>query len=160
MKPMISTAAAALLALAACGGEGAGEANESMADPANNAAEAARSPGKDPAAGNATDEAAPPPAAQANEGGARATASSPTGEIRAFLIGRWTDNGDCAAATDFRNDGTFTSPAGAGRWTLESEYLTLAIPGAPDGEVAIQVIDGRAMETVSPMGRIGRWTRC
>jgi hypothetical protein len=159
MKPMISTAAAALLALAACGGEGAGEADNNMTNAANNAAEAAPAAGKDPAAANATDQAAPP-AAQANEGGPRATASSPSGEIRALLIGRWTDNGDCAAATDFRNDGTFSSPAGAGRWVLESEYLTLTIPGAPNGEVAIQVIDRREMETVSPMGRIGRWTRC
>ena len=157
MKPMISTAAAALLALAACGGEGGGEANESTANQANNAAGAAPADGKDPAA-NATNEAAAPAAAEAGEGG-RATAAAPAG-IRALLIGRWTDNGDCAAATEFRNDGTFTSPAGAGRWTLESEYLTLAIPGAPEGEVAVQVIDRREMETVSPMGRIGRWTRC
>jgi len=160
MKPTITAAMAALLALTACGGEGAGEANDSTANQANAAAEAAPAAGKDPAAANATDPAAAPQAAQAGEGGPRATAASPSSEIRALLIGRWTDNGDCAAATDFRNDGTFSSPAGAGRWTLESEYLTLSIAGAPDGEVAIQVIDRREMETVSPMGRIGRWTRC
>ncbi len=159
MRTMIAAATAALLALSACGGEDAGDANVSTANQANAAAEAAPAGGKDPAAANATEAAAAPGEAAAGDG-ARATAASPTGEIRALLIGRWTDNGDCAAATDFRNDGTFSSPAGAGRWTLESEYLTLSIPGAPNGEVAIQVIDRREMETVSPMGRIGRWTRC
>ena len=155
MKPMISTAAAALLALGACGGQDAGEANNSSANEANVAAEVAPPADNDSVAGNATNEAA----ADAGEGGPRATASSPAG-IRALLMGRWTDNGDCAAATEFRDDGTFTSPVGAGRWSLESEYLTLTIPGAPNGEVAVQVIDRREMETVSPMGRIARWTRC
>jgi hypothetical protein len=156
MKMTMTAATAVLLGLAACGGEGGGDSNNVSANQAEAANAAAPAAGKDPAAANAAGEAAPPAAGA----GARATASSPSSEIRALLIGRWTDNGDCAAATDFRADGSFTSPAGAGRWTLESEYLTLAIPGAPDGEVAIQVIDGRAMETVSPMGRIGRWTRC
>lgn len=156
MKVAVTAAIAALLGLAACDGEGAGDANNSIANQAEAANAAAPAAGKDPAAANSAGEAVP----SANDAGARATASSPSGEIRALLIGRWTDNGDCAAATDFRADGAFTSPVGAGRWTLESEYLTLSIPGAPDGEVAIQVIDGRAMETVSPMGRIGRWTRC
>ncbi len=76
-----------------------------------------------------------------------------------MLVGRWTDDGNCAAATEFRADGAFTSPVGNGRWTLESEYLTLSGAG-PDAAVAIQVIDRREMETISPMGRIGRWTRC
>ena len=76
-----------------------------------------------------------------------------------MLIGRWTDNRECADATEFRDDGSFTSPVGNGRWVLEREYLTLSGAG-PDAEVAIQVIDRQAMETISPMGRIGRWTRC
>ena len=158
MRTMIVAATAALLALSACGGHEAGDANESTANQANAAAEAAPAGGKDPATANATNEAAPP-AAEAGEGGPRATAASPSSEIRALLIGRWTDNRDCAAATEFRADGAFTSPVGAGRWTLESEYLTLSGAG-PDAEVAIQVIDRREMDTVSPMGRIGRWTRC
>ena len=157
MKPTITAAMAALLALTACGGEGSGEANDSSTNQAN-AAAAAPADGKDPAAANATEEAAPH-AADAGEGGPRATAASPSSEIRALLIGRWTDSGDCAAATDFRADGTFTSPAGTGRWTLDSEYLTLSGAG-PDAELAVQVIDRREMDTVSPMGRIGRWTRC
>ena len=159
MRTMILAATAALLALSGCGGEDAGDANEAAnvtANQAGNAAEAAPAAAdKDPPSDNAAGDAA-----ESGADGPRATASSPSGEIRALLIGRWTDDGDCATATDFRADGSFTSPVGAGRWTLESEYLTLTIPGAPDGEVAIQVIDRRAMETVSPSGRIGRWTRC
>ena len=159
MRITTLAATAALLALSACGGEDAGDANETAnvtANQANTAAEPVPAAGgKDPPADNAAGDAA-----ESGADGPRATAASPSSEIRALLIGRWTDNGDCAAATDFRADGSFTSPVGAGRWTLESEYLTLAIPGAPDGEVAVQVIDRRGMETVSPSGRIGRWTRC
>jgi len=158
MKPTLSAAAAALLALAACGGDGGEAANESaanQADAAPGANEAAG--GKDPANETAAGDAAPP--AAAGEAGPRATASSPSGEIRALLIGRWTDSGDCGDATEFRADGSFTSPVGAGRWTLENEYLTLSGAG-PNAEVAVQVIDRQVMETVSPAGRIGRWSRC
>ena len=156
MNRMTLTATAALLALSACNGSDDGAANNAAAGPANAAAPAAPAGGKDPAGATANGQDATTPSA---EGGPRATAASPSGEIRALLIGRWTDSGECDAATDFRADGTFTSPAGNGRWTLESEYLTLSGAG-PDAEVAIQVIDRAAMETVSPMGRIGRWTRC
>lgn len=145
---------AALLMLAGCGGPGGGATNNQTANPANAAAEATNVvAGKDPAA----DQAA---ATAANPGtGPSATASSPSSEIRSLLIGRWVEGGDCAGATEIREDGTFTSPAGSGRWTLESEYLTLAGAG-PSVELAVQVIDRSAMETVNPMGHIGRWTRC
>ena len=152
MRPTIAAATAALLALAACGGEKAGDANLSSANQSQDAA------GPGPAAA-ARDPAAPPPAEAAVGAGNSATAASPSGEIRALLIGRWTDDGNCAAATEFRADGTFDSMVGNGRWTLENEYLTLAGAG-PDAEVAIQEIDRTEMATVSPTGRIGRWTRC
>ena len=160
MKTMTLAATAVLLVLAGCGGAGDSEANNVAAGPAN-AAEPANAAGgdKDPPdeAANGQNAAASTPA---GADGARATAASPSSEIRALLIGRWTDSGDCASATEFRADGSFTSPLGSGRWTLESEYLTLSGVGPDDAEVAIQVIDRQAMDTVSPMGRIGRWTRC
>ena len=156
MKMMTLVATAALLALSACDGADDGAANNAADSPANAAAPAAAAGGKDPAGETANSQDATAPSA---DGGPRATAASPSGEILALLIGRWTDSGECDDATDFRADGTFTSPVGNGRWTLESEYLTLSGAG-PNAEVAIQVIDRAAMETVSPMGRIGRWTRC
>lgn len=146
--------ASALLALAACGDSGGSEtANDGVSDREDVSAEAnAPADGKDEAEG--------PAVADADDDGASAVASSPSEEIRALLIGRWTDSGDCAAATAIREDGSFVSPsAGEGRWTLESEYLTLE--GDRDTiELAVQEIDRRAMATVNPMGRIGDWTRC
>jgi len=140
---------AVLLILAGCGAPDGGAANNQAATPANAAAEATNIvAAKEPAANQA-----------AAEGGPSATASSPSSEIRALLIGRWVEGGDCASATDIRRDGTFSSPAGSGRWMLESEYLTLAGAG-PNVELAVQEIDRSDMVTVNPMGHIGRWTRC
>lgn len=159
MKSAIPIAASLLLA--ACGGS-AGEADNAAANAAINATNVVDAPAppadKDPAAATAGNTASAS-GASAAEPGARATASSPSSEIRALLIGRWADNGNCATATEFRADGTFASPLGAGRWTLESEYLTLTGVG-PNAEVAVQEIDGRDMATVSPTGHIGHWTRC
>jgi hypothetical protein len=45
--------------------------------------------------------------------------------IRAdFLIGRWTDDGDCGSVINFRPDGTFVIPNASGRWRLEGERLS------------------------------------
>jgi hypothetical protein len=42
------------------------------------------------------------------------------------LVGRWGDNGDCSADTEFRADGSFASAAsGEGRWSLNGDRLTL-----------------------------------
>lgn len=160
MNKITLAATSVLLMLAGCSGTGDGEANDMVAGPTNlaepvNAADGGKDPADDSAGGGDAAENT----ASGGEG-ARATAASPSGEIRALLIGRWTDSGDCASATEFRADGSFTSPVGAGRWTLESEYLTLSGAGPDDAEVAIQEIDRREMATISPTGRIGRWTRC
>jgi hypothetical protein len=111
-------AAAAALGLAACGGSGDENAVNAAGNQANATAEANSSePGKDPAAADANVQEASPPAADAKEGGPSATASSPAAEIRALLIGRWTDRGNCAGGTEFRENGTFTSAeAGTGQW--------------------------------------------
>jgi hypothetical protein len=42
-----------------------------------------------------------------------------------LIPGRWTDDGDCANAMTFQNNGTFTLPNGrGGRWTLVNERLS------------------------------------
>ena len=162
MKIMMVAAAAAALGLAACT---AGSVEENMVDEngseANVAAEAnASEAGKDPAGAEANAQEAPASANEAKEGGPSATASSPAAEIRALLIGRWTDGGNCAGGTEFREDGTFTSAdAGTGRWEQSNEYLTLTGDRATV-ELAVQEIDRSDMLTINPQGRLGRWTRC
>ena len=157
-RTTMAAAAAMLLALTGCGGgEGANNQAGNQADNAAEAAPAANEAagGKDPA--TAADTATAPAGAAGN--GPSAVASSPSGEIRALLVGRWVEGGDCARATEIRDDGTFSSPAGSGRWTLESEYVTLSGAG-PAVEFAVQEIDRSDMTTINPMGHIGRWTRC
>ena len=147
---MHMAAMAALLSLAACGGD-TGAANDAAGNQTNSAA-------PEPANTATADKPADAPAS--NGAGPSATAASPSGEIRALLIGKWTDAGDCAAATDIRSDGSFASTAaGEGRWELSNEYLTLTGSRATV-ELAVQEIDGGTMTTINPMGRIGRWTRC
>lgn len=151
MRRLTRTGAiAALIGLAACGGD-AGTANNH----AGNEADAVAEPG------NAVTAGKPEAAPEGNGAGQSARASSSAGEIRALLIGRWAEDGDCAAATDIRGDGTFTSAqAGDGRWELSSlGYLDLTGSRATI-ELAVQEIDARTMTTINPQGRIGRWTRC
>ena len=159
MKAML--AAAAALGLAACGGSGNENTVNAGGNQANAVAEAnASSDGKDPAATDANAEAAATPASEAKEGGPSATASSPAAEIRALLIGRWTDGGNCAGGTEFRENGTFTSAdAGTGQWAQSNEYLTLSGDRATV-ELAVQEIDRSAMVTINPQGHLGHWTRC
>ena len=137
--------AAALGALTAC--SQGGEAN----DPTVNQANSVEQP--------ANTAAADKPAA-ADSSGPSANASSSASEIRSLLTGRWAEDGNCAAATDIRADGSFASAAtGDGRWELSNEYLTLAGSRATV-ELAVQEIDQREMTTINPEGHIGHWTRC
>ena len=96
-----------------------------------------------------------------SELGPSANASSSSDEIRALLArsAAGSDSGDCSIAIDIRDDGSFVSPAGPGRWTLDNEYLTLTGEGR-DMAFAVQEIDPTRMATVNPRGRIGRWSRC
>ena len=145
MKIVIAAATAALLVLPACNGAADGANNVAAANAANAAeaapAENAAAGGKDPAAAAAEPQAAGPPST------ASATGPTPPGQIRGQLIGRWTESGDCARATEFRANGTFTSPRGEGRWTLsEMGYLDLTGAG-PAIETSVQEIDRREMVT-------------
>ena len=158
MKTVIAAATAALLVLSGCNGAEDGANNVAAANAANAAeaapAENAAAGGKDPAAAAAEPQAAGPPAT------ASATGPTPPGEIRGQLIGRWTESGDCARATEFRAKGTFTSPRGEGRWTLsEMGYLDLTGAG-PAIETSVQEIDGREMTTYAPGAGVTHWTRC
>jgi len=149
------SAAAALLALTACerlgigGGDAAnasanGSANASAdadKDPAANQAAGAGLGSKDPAVG----------AAPAAAGGAALD--------RNYIVGRWTDNGDCSVAVEFGMDGRFTANTGAGGlWNLDGDRLTMS--GNQTATIRIVPIDQDTMTVVNSDGSLGRSTRC
>jgi hypothetical protein len=149
----ILAAAAAMLALTACdrlgiGGGGGGTANVS-ANASTNAASAG--------------EGTPPPAA--GEGSkdlaAGATPASSGGVTldRAYVVGRWTDNGDCSLAAEFAGDGRFFANNGTGGlWNLQGDQLTMT--GSATLTLQIVPIDQNTMNVVNPDGSLGRSTRC
>src|SRR5215217_4499115 len=66
-----------------------------------------------------------PPAAAAMQGKPSGSSAGSPSDLRSFLVGRWTDNGDCSDYVDFLSDGRFVTSAGAnGRWTLSGNRLT------------------------------------
>ena len=104
------------------------------------------------AAGNAASGASAPAPTGA------ATGTAPTLD-RAFLIGRWTDNGDCSNSTEFSQSGQFQTSSGAGGlWTLAGDQLTLT--GSQTMRMQIVVIDQNTINIVNPDGSVGRSTRC
>ena len=143
MKTRISLAAAALV-LVSCGGTPAGNESNVAADntaaPADNAAEAPAQP-----AGGAN------VAAPAGEG-ASASLS------RDYIVGRWTETGDCADAIEFRADGSLIGPFGeSARWELRGNELYMVDNPEP---LVVTVVDANTMETVHTGGRTRRPTRC
>ena len=90
--------------------------------------------------------------------GSASTSTAPTLD-RAFLIGRWTDNGDCTNATEFGPNGQFQTSSGAsGLWSLAGDQLTLA--GDQSLTMQVVVIDQNTINVVNPDGSRGRSTRC
>jgi hypothetical protein len=151
MKATATFAAlAAMLALTACdrlGFGGGGAANSSAnastnsADASNATAPAASSGGKDLAAG----------ATPASSGGVTLD--------RAYVVGSWTDNGDCSVAAEFGEDGRFTANNGTGGlWNLQGDRLTMT--GSSTLTLQIVPIDQNTMNVVNPDGSLGRSTRC
>jgi hypothetical protein len=79
---------------------------------------------------------------------------------RNFLIGRWSDRGDCAIAVAFVADGTFATAEGdGGVWNLQGDALTLTGEGGTR-TVTIIPIDRDTMEVVDANGAHDRSTRC
>jgi len=149
------TAAAALLALTGCErlGIGGADGNANISanastnasgagmDPAANQAAASGIGGKDPAAG----------ATPASSGAATLD--------RNYIVGNWTDNGDCSVAVEFGQDGRFVANNGAeGLWNLAGDRLTMT--GSSTLTLQIVPIDQNTMNVVNPDGSLGRSTRC
>jgi hypothetical protein len=79
---------------------------------------------------------------------------------RNFIIGSWTDDGDCAMAVAFMSDGSFTTAEGSeGQWSLEGNALTLT--GASGTNILrVAPLDRFTMDVLSEDGALGRSTRC
>lgn len=149
MRNRAMLAGAALLALAGCdslgGAGGNNSADANVAITVENSASAA-------APANAA-EAAPPPAGNT----VASTGPAPT---RDYIVGRWTDTGNCADAIQFQADGTLLGPGGGGqpeRWELNGNQL--AMVGNPM-TLTVAVVDQDTMDTTNTEGRIRRVTRC
>jgi hypothetical protein len=140
---------AGALALTACGGatsQAGNEANGSTGNQVATSNSTRAGSGQKPAAAPAADNAANP----STQGGSTLD--------RSYLVGRWTDDGDCTAVTEFRADGSFLYPWGdTGQWTLSGDRLTLA--GSPS-PFTIRVIDPNTLERTAAGGTPHRVTRC
>lgn len=161
----IAMAAAALVGLAGCdqvrmGGKAQGgeTANAGKAAPAQGGSKRA-------ASGSPAQAAADPGPGLGEQPAGAIQASAGTGPgggtmvDRAYLLGRWTDTGDCDNAIDFNPDGGFVAPDGTvGQWTLTGDRLTMA----HDRTVTLQLvpIDRTRMSVVNPDGSLGESSRC
>lgn len=157
----ILAAGAALLALAGCNrGTNPGAVANGAAG--NGAAGTGAAAAK-PADGASANQAAPQTAdaGKLNEGGGAVPATS-SGSIqldRTYVMGRWTDDGDCDKPTEFSQDGRFINPDGtAGLWNLEGNRLTLT--GNQTITFRIVPIDQNTITIVHENGSLGRSTRC
>lgn len=88
-----------------------------------------------------------------------AVAQPATSVTRDFLVGRWTDDGNCSNAIDFLADGRFLLTAGGdGRWTLEGGRLTFIDNSTVTARVTR--IDANTITLTHADGSVGRSTRC
>ena len=162
----IAMAAAALIGLAGC--DQAGTGGKAQGNDITNAGNASASaPGSaKPAAGGGNVRAAADPGPGLGKepaGAIQASASTaPVGSVsvdRAYLVGRWTDTGDCDNAVDFAPDGGFVAFDGtAGQWSLAGDRLTVI----RDRTLTLQLvpIDRNRMTVVNPDGSLGELSRC
>ncbi len=101
--------------------------------------------------------------AAGNAASGASTGTAPTGTAptldRAFLVGRWTDTGDCNNATEFAQGGQFQTSSGAsGQWSLAGDQLTLM--GGQRLTMQVVIVDQNTINIVNPDGSVGRSTRC
>lgn len=79
---------------------------------------------------------------------------------RNFLIGSWSDTGDCSTTVAFTADGGYATADGAeGQWSLAGDTLTLS-GEAGATRLTIIPIDRNTMEVIGEDGSHDRSTRC
>lgn len=103
-------------------------------------------------------------AAEANApAAAPAEAAAPAGPPaldEAYLVGRWSDEGNCNRAYEFTADGHFyAADGGAGNWTLNGNELTASGPGGA-ASMRIQPIDRNTMSVTAANGQTSNPIRC
>lgn len=79
---------------------------------------------------------------------------------RDFLIGTWSDEGDCTTTVAFAPDGAYATDDGAeGQWNLSGDRLTLS---GETGATTLTIvpIDRNTMEVIGEDGSHDRSTRC
>jgi hypothetical protein len=155
MKAWSALASATILiALAGCNQlSGGGNANNSTSNAASNA-----SGGKD-GGGNSTEAASAESTGGKDAAGATPASSGAPTLDRSFLVGRWTDNGDCSDVIEFTQDGRFIAAnGGGGLWNLDGDRLTMT--GRATATIRITPIDNDTMTVINTDGSLGRSTRC
>jgi hypothetical protein len=79
---------------------------------------------------------------------------------RNFLIGTWSDSGDCSTTVAFTPDGGYATADGTeGLWELSGDRLTLS-GEAGATTLTIVPIDRNTMEVIGEDGSHDRSTRC
>lgn len=99
------------------------------------------------------------PAAHAQTGGSNGAATHVAVD-RDFIVGSWSDAGDCTTTIAFTADGVFASADGTqGQWALAGDTLTLTGEGGAR-TLTIVPIDRNTMEVIGEDGSHDRSTRC
>jgi hypothetical protein len=79
---------------------------------------------------------------------------------RARLVGRWGATPACqGASTEFRDDGTFSTPSSSGRWTLEGSRLTLTSDG-DEVRATMLLVNALEFQARSDSGGLLNYYRC
>jgi hypothetical protein len=92
--------------------------------------------------------------------GSVAPAMAQSGAVtRSYMVGRWTDDGNCANASSFARNGTFRTGAGqTGFWHLDGGRLILS--GERTLALGVAAVDRDHINVVNPDGTPGRSSRC
>ena len=91
---------------------------------------------------------------------AHAPAATHRAVDREFLIGSWSDQGDCTSTVAFTADGGYATADGSeGQWSLTGDRLTLS-GEAGATTLTIIPIDRNTMEVIGQDGSHDRSTRC
>ncbi len=100
------------------------------------------------------------PAAQARAAQGGSAGLARVAVDRNFIIGTWSDTGDCSTTVAFTPDGGYATADGAeGQWSLSGDTLTLS-GDAGATTLTIIPIDRDTMEVIGEDGSHDRSTRC
>ena len=102
---------------------------------------------------------APQPASSSKPAAEAAITATPVLD-RAFLIGRWGDNGDCTKDITLNADGSFTAyTGGEGQWSLSGSTMRMAGKQSTL-DVEVERIDQNTVRITNPDGSVGTSQRC